>query len=274
MAAELIVFTLINVTVIICILVLRMLTKRGKTVSPITELHKDKITVPACTLVQKIRLGEFTAEEVMLAYIERIQAVNELINAIVKDRFQLALEEAREVDRTLKNMTEDEKDALIQSKVLLGVPFTIKENFAAKGMPQSSGLVSRKHFVATENAEVVQRLEDAGAILVGVSNVSELCMWWESANRVYGRTKNPYDSERIVGGSSGGEAAIIAAAGSVIGIGSGQQLTHCLLLLPLSTSIFYYFIAICASLNLFFYLCYLTTIIMLLLLQHDFSCQL
>lgn len=63
-------------------------------------------------------------------------------------------------------------------------------------------------------------MKNAGAILLAVTNVPEVCMWWESANVVYGRTRNPYDSRRSSGGSSGGEAALISAAGSVIGIGS------------------------------------------------------
>jgi fatty acid amide hydrolase 2 len=66
----------------------------------------------------------------------------------------------------------------------------------------------------------VERLRRAGAIPLGVTNTSELCMWMESYNKVYGRTNNPYDLRRIVGGSSGGEAAIIAAGGSPFGLGS------------------------------------------------------
>lgn len=79
----------------------------------------------------------------------------------------------------------------------------------------------RRDSTAGKNAVVVQRMLDAGAILLAITNVSELCMWWESTNCVYGRSRNPYNTEYIVGGSSGGEAAVIAAAGSVIGIGSG-----------------------------------------------------
>lgn len=218
-----VVLALVVFTAFLVFVSYKALTRRGKTVPAISERHKDKITVPASVLARKIREGEIKAEEVMIAYIERIKEVNSFINAIVKDRFELALDEARQVDRALANMTEKEKEDLIQSKVLFGVPFTNKECFAAKGMPQSSGLVSRKDFISSENADVVQRLQDAGAILVAVSNVSELCMWWESSNHLYGRTSNPYDSERIVGGSSGGEAAIIAAAGSLIGTGSGKN---------------------------------------------------
>ena len=71
------------------------------------------------------------------------------------------------------------------------------------GMPNSSGLVSRKNFIVEEDCPVVTRLRQAGAIPFCVTNTSELCMWYESANWLYGRTKNPYNTGRIVGGSSG-----------------------------------------------------------------------
>lgn len=71
------------------------------------------------------------------------------------------------------------------------------------GMPNTSGLVNRRNVIATSDATVVSRLKQAGAIPLGVTNCSELCMWYESSNRVYGRTNNPYDLQRIVGGSSG-----------------------------------------------------------------------
>lgn len=74
--------------------------------------------------------------------------------------------------------------------------------------------------VAKEDASVVKRLREAGAIPLGSTNCSELCMWMESYNKVYGRTKNPYDPSRIAGGSSGGEGAIIGAGGSPFGLGA------------------------------------------------------
>lgn len=75
-------------------------------------------------------------------------------------------------------------------------------------MPNTSGLVNRRNVIATSDATVVSRLKQAGAIPLGVTNCSELCMWYESSNRVYGRTNNPYDLQRIVGGSSGEHAAL------------------------------------------------------------------
>jgi fatty acid amide hydrolase 2 len=63
-------------------------------------------------------------------------------------------------------------------------------------------------------------MKNAGAIHLAMTNVSEVCMWWESVNAVHGRSRNAYDGRRIVGGSSGGEGALISAAGSLVGIGS------------------------------------------------------
>lgn len=82
------------------------------------------------------------------------------------------------------------------------------------GMPNTSGLVNRRDVIATCDATVVSRLKQAGAIPLGVTNCSELCMWYESSNRVYGRTNNPYDLQRIVGGSSGEHAAPGGGKGS------------------------------------------------------------
>lgn len=81
-------------------------------------------------------------------------------------------------------------------------------------------MVCRQNVIASEDAEVIKRVKEAGAILLGITNVPEAAMWTESNNQLFGRTKNPYDIRRGAGGSSGGEGALIAAAGSVIGIGS------------------------------------------------------
>ena len=185
-------------------------------------LH-DYLKLSATTLASKIRRLEITVEELLQVFIERIKSVNSSINAVVADRFIDALAEAREIDEMLREMTEDQRMNLKEVKPFLGVPFTAKESFALTGLPNSGGLVARKDLTATEDAVVVRRLRQAGAIPVGVSNCSELCMWWESANRVYGRTCNPFNKSKIVGGSSGGEGAVIGAAGSVFGVGSGRM---------------------------------------------------
>jgi fatty acid amide hydrolase 2 len=175
--------------------------------SPIT-------TRSATSLAASIANGELSSLEVVEAHIERILVVNHRINAVVQTRFDAARQEARAADVLLGDQDAGELP------LLHGVPCTIKECFAFAGHQQTSGLVDRIGSRATEDATCVARLRAAGAIPMGLTNLSELCMWLESSNRVYGRTNNPYDTRRIVGGSSGGEGAIIAAGASPFGLGS------------------------------------------------------
>ncbi|KAM4021272.1 fatty-acid amide hydrolase 2 [Anomaloglossus baeobatrachus] len=177
------------------------------------------LLIPASVLAERIRRGEVKSSVVVQSYISRIREVNPTINALVHDRFDEALREARAVDDLVSSGTQDQA-TLKENYPLLGVPLTVKEAFALQGMPQSSGLISRRAIRSQHDAAVVSRLKRAGAIPLGVTNCSELCMWYESSNNIYGRTKNPYNPKHIVGGSSGGEGCIIAAAGSVIGVGS------------------------------------------------------
>jgi amidase len=103
---------------------------------------------------------------------------------------------------------------------LHGVPVTIKDGRKVKGFLCSLGNESPLNAVATEDATIVARLRGAGAIVVGVTNIPDFSMSYETSNLLYGRTNNPYDLKRSPGGSSGGEAAIIAAGGSGLGIGA------------------------------------------------------
>jgi fatty acid amide hydrolase 2 len=161
-----------------------------------------------------IRAREATSREIVDAHIARAEAVNPTLNAIVRDRYAAARAEADAADRAVA------AGDPAAARPLHGVPCTIKECFAFVGMPNTSGLLSRRDLVVTEDATAVARLRAAGAIPLGVTNVSELCMWMESVNHVYGRTNNPYDPTRIVGGSSGGEGAIVGAGASPFGLGS------------------------------------------------------
>uniref|UniRef100_A0A1Y1LJG2 Amidase domain-containing protein n=1 Tax=Photinus pyralis TaxID=7054 RepID=A0A1Y1LJG2_PHOPY len=172
----------------------------------------------ATSLAKQIRKQKLSSEEVVRAFIERIEQVNPLINAVVDFRFEVAIEEAKRVDQRIKNQefTREEFDA----KPFLGVPFTTKESNACKGMKHSFGLVCRKQRRAIEDADAIQLIKRAGGILIGVTNVPILNMWQETSNLVYGRTNNPYNCSRTAGGSCGGEAAIIAACGVPFGIGN------------------------------------------------------
>ncbi|XP_053368200.1 fatty-acid amide hydrolase 2-B [Clarias gariepinus] len=190
--------------------------RRAERVSPLTD---PLLLIPATQLAKKIRRRQVTSVEVVQAYIDRIQQVNPLLNAVVKDRFSAALAEAANVDRLIEEETGGE-EALADRLPLLGVPLSVKESFFLQGMPCSTGLISRADFVASTDAPAVALLKRAGAIPLGVTNTSELCMWLESNNHLYGITNNPYDTTRTCGGSSGGEGSILGSGGSVIGIGS------------------------------------------------------
>ncbi|XP_056604586.1 fatty-acid amide hydrolase 2-B [Triplophysa dalaica] len=208
------------------VLVPRLLLALFRMVSPgrsgrpkrLPLIRNPLLTLSAAQLAQKIRRREVTSVEVVQAYIDRIQEVNPLLNAIVKDRFSSALLEAAQADKKIEE--KGGEDVLKHQFPLLGVPITVKESFSLQGMPNAAGLISRANTISSVDAPVVGLLKRAGAIPIGVTNTSELCMWLESNNHLYGITNNPYNLERIAGGSSGGEGSIIGGGASVIGLGS------------------------------------------------------
>lgn len=165
----------------------------------------------ATELAQKIKAGELSAREVVDAHIRRIEEVNPRLNAVVIPLFEQARGEAEVADAAHKR-----GDSL---GPLHGVPITIKEQFKVKGTATTFGLLNQKDHRATEDGPLVNRLRAAGAIILGKTNVSQLLVFIEADNPVYGRTNNPWNLERTCGGSSGGEAAIIAAGGSPLGLG-------------------------------------------------------
>lgn len=169
----------------------------------------------AVGLAAAIRNRELTATEVVEAHIERHKLVGPTINALAADRFELARREAAAADELVRTAT-----STADLPLLLGVPFTVKESIAVAGMPQCAGLVARKHVRSSRNTAPVNRLLEAGAIPLGVTNTSEMTLWIESYNRVYGRTNNPFDPTRVAGGSSGGEGAAVGSGGSPFGLGS------------------------------------------------------
>ncbi len=173
----------------------------------------DVLIRPATDLAARIRAGELSPTELVEAYIRRIEAVNPALNALVADRFDAARDEARRAENRLRTDPEN-------LPPLLGVPFTVKEMIAVEGMPSTFGSLTRRDRVADRDATIVQRLREAGAIPLGVTNVPEWGFWFETTSLVYGRARNPYDPRRTPGGSSGGEGALIGAAASPFGLGS------------------------------------------------------
>jgi len=170
------------------------------------------IYTSAATLAKSIKAKEVSSEEVVHAYLKRIEQVNSKLNAVVQLTADSALKQAREADALLAK-------GEIRGP-LHGVPVTIKDNIETAGIISASGTKGRAQFVPAEDATVVKRIKKAGAIILGKTNLPEVGLAFESDNLVYGRTNNPYDLDRTPGGSSGGEAAIIAAGGSPLGLGN------------------------------------------------------
>ncbi|XP_028163363.1 fatty-acid amide hydrolase 2-A isoform X3 [Ostrinia furnacalis] len=168
-----------------------------------------------------IRSGEITSEELVIAYINRVQEVNPLLNAVVEERYRAALEDAKEVDRCLNEaIRTGTLEELVAAKPLLGVPFTVKESCSLAGLSNAVGCLEYAGRKATEDGGAVRLVKEAGGIPLLVSNTPELCLGWETTNLLKGTTNNPYCLSRTPGGSSGGEGALLACGASAVSVAS------------------------------------------------------
>jgi amidase len=163
-------------------------------------------------IAAQIRRKEISPVEVARTHLDRIERLNPKLNAFVDCRPEVVLAQAREAEKAI--LRGDELGPLH------GVPLSIKSSIDVTGHRCETGTRLRAGRVATEDAPLVARLRHAGAMILGVTNVPELLMAWETDNLLYGRTNNPWDLTRTAGGSSGGEAAAISAGLSAGGVGS------------------------------------------------------
>ena len=167
----------------------------------------------ATELASKIRRGELTSRKLTEFCIARVRAVNPDLNAVASMR-EAALAEADAADAAVRSGT------VPQDAVLWGVPCVVKECFEIAGQPFTAGIASLRGQRGVETAPAVLRLQAAGVVVIASTNVSEGCMFHESANPIYGRTNNPHDCGRTPGGSSGGAAAVVAACGAPLALTS------------------------------------------------------
>ena len=172
----------------------------------------DTLFASAASIARAIREREVAAVEVVQAHLDRIDAVNPALNAVVALCAERALDEARDADAAIAR-----GDAL---GPLHGVPMTVKDSHDAEGVVSTGGTLGRRDFTPDADATAVARMRAAGAIVLGKTNTPELTLSFETDNLVYGRTNNPYDVSRTPGGSSGGAGAIIAAGGSPLDLGT------------------------------------------------------
>jgi Asp-tRNA(Asn)/Glu-tRNA(Gln) amidotransferase A subunit family amidase len=172
----------------------------------------DLSFLSAIVTAQQIREKKISPVEVADAHLAKIERLNPKLNAFVHvDR-----ERVRRESRTAEAAVRSEKTL----GPLHGVPISIKSSLEVAGLRCEAGTRLRAGHLATQDAPLVSRLRRAGAIVLGVTNTPELLMAWETDNLLYGRTHSPWDLERTPGGSSGGEAAAIAAGMSAGGVGS------------------------------------------------------
>src|SRR5277367_6037245 len=157
----------------------------------------------AAAMAEKIRRREFSCAELVEAHLAEIERLNPRLNAFIKVDAAGVIQQARIADRAI--------EVRLPTGPLHGVPISIKSSIEVAGMPFEAGSKLRQGILGKNDAPLVQRLKTAGAIILGVTNTPELLMAWETDNVLYGLTNNPWDLSRTAGGSSGGEAAAIAA---------------------------------------------------------------
>ncbi len=164
-------------------------------------------------MADAIRTRRISAMELMTAHLAQIERLNPSINAVGQLLTESALRAARRADdRWAKGEW---------NGPLHGVPFSIKDSIDVEGVRSTAGTLGRKKAAAAhQDATLVARLRQAGAIPIAKTNLPDLLFAFESDNLIFGRTNNPYDLTRSPGGSSGGEAALLAACGSPLGLGS------------------------------------------------------
>lgn len=163
-------------------------------------------------IAAQIRKKEISPAEAARVHLDRIERLNPSLNAFVHWNPEMVLAQARGAEKAILRGAD--------VGLLHGVPLSIKSSIDVAGHRCEAGTRLRAGYIAAQDAPLVARLRAAGAVILGVTNTPELLMAWETDNRLYGRTNNPWDLSRAAGGSSGGEAAAIAAGLSAGGVGS------------------------------------------------------
>ncbi len=153
---------------------------------------------------------DFSAVDLVSAYLEIIKEKNKDINAYL-EIYADVLAQAEIADKII---------ASGKAKTLTGIPFAIKDNILIKGKIASASSKILANYVATYDATVITKLKDEGAVFIGRTNMDEFAMGSSTETSAYGTTKNPYDIERVPGGSSGGSAAAVAMDGALVALGS------------------------------------------------------
>lgn len=159
---------------------------------------------------EAFKKGDYTCVDLTRAYLDEISKKNKEINAYL-EVFGDAMEQAEEAQKRFEGGT---------ATLLTGIPFAIKDNILIKGRIATASSKILDNYHAIYDATVIERLKKEGVVFLGRTNMDEFAMGGSTENSAFGPTKNPYDTSRVSGGSSGGSAASVAMYGSMVALGS------------------------------------------------------
>uniref|UniRef100_A0A060T6C8 ARAD1B18106p n=1 Tax=Blastobotrys adeninivorans TaxID=409370 RepID=A0A060T6C8_BLAAD len=179
----------------------------------LTDEEKAITNIPdVVSLLAKIKSKDLTCDQVIRAYIKRATLAHQLTNCLTEINFDHALKRAKELDQHIESGRE-----LLP---LHGLPISVKDQFDIQGLDTTMGYVAKVGEPKTHNAALVDMLEKLGAIVFVKTNLPLSIMTSESDNYLWGRTNNPYNKDLTAGGSTGGESALLASKGSILGWGT------------------------------------------------------
>ncbi len=169
----------------------------------------DLKTMTITKLHNHLKAGDFSVKQIVDAYLKNITEKDGEIHAFLE-----VFDVAEQVARAQKMFDEG------KATLLTGVPIAVKDNILIEGHTVSAASKMLENYVATYSGTAIKKLADAGAVFIGRTNMDEFAMGSSTENSAFGPTKNPYDTSRVPGGSSGGSAAAVAMDGALVALGS------------------------------------------------------